>query len=107
MILAGNTDSQLLAYLEWTEVEHIGLGGPFGLERGEKVVSAGRAGKIKLGERACPLRAGSEKPTGFWPTVRPSGFGRVIQPEPQSPVEPRTRKLCFVGLPIHLAKQTI
>lgn len=37
------TDEQLLGYLKWAEVEHIGLGHPFDRERGMKVVAALRA----------------------------------------------------------------
>lgn len=43
MILAGNPDARLLSYLEWAEVENMGLGGPFARERAEKVVAALRS----------------------------------------------------------------
>ena len=34
------TDGELLDYLAWAEVEHIGLGPPFDRARGEQVVAA-------------------------------------------------------------------
>jgi len=43
MIRNQATDEQLLGYLEWAEVENIGLGHPFDRERGKRVVAALRA----------------------------------------------------------------
>jgi len=43
MLLANAPDAKLIAYLEWAEVENIGLGGPFDRDRAEKVVAALRA----------------------------------------------------------------
>jgi hypothetical protein len=43
MIRDHATDEQLIAYLEWAEVEHMGLGLPFNQERAGKVVSAIRS----------------------------------------------------------------
>ena len=40
MIRTGLSDADLLAYLEWAEVEHMGLGGPFNRDRGLRVVAA-------------------------------------------------------------------
>jgi hypothetical protein len=42
MIHNNATDNELLAYLEWAEVEYIGLAPPFNHERGKKVVAASR-----------------------------------------------------------------
>lgn len=43
MLLKHAPDAELLAYLEWAEVENMGLGRPFALERAEKVVASLRA----------------------------------------------------------------
>jgi hypothetical protein len=43
MIRDAATDEQLLTYLEWAEVEHMGLGQPFGRERANKVITSLRA----------------------------------------------------------------
>jgi hypothetical protein len=43
MLLKHAPDADLLAYLEWAEVENIGLGGPFARERAEKVIASLRA----------------------------------------------------------------
>ena len=43
MIRDNATDHELIAYLEWAEVERIGLGPPFDRERGQRVVSALKA----------------------------------------------------------------
>ena len=40
MLRDGATDDQLLAYLEWAEVENMGLGQPFDRKRALKVVRA-------------------------------------------------------------------
>lgn len=40
MIRSRASDAEILAYLEWAEVEYIGLGPPFNRERGERVVKA-------------------------------------------------------------------
>ena len=40
MIRNNATDDELLAYLEWAEVEYIELAPPFNHERGKKVVAA-------------------------------------------------------------------
>lgn len=40
MLRGGATDDQLMAYLEWVEVENIGLGAPFDRERALKVIGA-------------------------------------------------------------------
>jgi hypothetical protein len=43
MLLANAPDAKLIAHLEWAEMESIGLGGPFSLERAEKVIATLRA----------------------------------------------------------------
>ena len=43
MILDHARDDRLVAYLEWAEVENMGLGRPFVRERASKVVSAIRS----------------------------------------------------------------
>jgi len=40
MIRDNASDDELLAYLEWAEVEHIGRGQPFDRQRGLKVIAA-------------------------------------------------------------------
>ncbi len=40
MIRDRASDDQLLSYLEWAEIEHMGLGQPFDRKRAEKVVAA-------------------------------------------------------------------
>lgn len=49
LIRDGASDGELLAYLEWAEVEHIGLGPPFDALRGAEVVAALRAPGSPLG----------------------------------------------------------
>jgi len=43
LIHGGANNDELLRYLEWAEVENMGLEGPFNRERGLKVVAALRA----------------------------------------------------------------
>ena len=43
MLHRGASDDELLQYLEWAEVEDIGLGSRFDAERGRRVVAALRA----------------------------------------------------------------
>jgi len=43
MIARNATNDELMRYLEWAEVENIGLGPPFNSERGRKVVATLRA----------------------------------------------------------------
>lgn len=40
MLRDGATDDELMAYLEWAEVENMGLGAPFDRERALKVIGA-------------------------------------------------------------------
>jgi hypothetical protein len=43
MIRDGASDDEMLAYLKWAEVEHMGLGEPFDHQRGMRVLRALRA----------------------------------------------------------------
>ena len=43
MVQASATDEQILKYLEWAEVEHMGLGQHFDRNRGKTVIAAIRA----------------------------------------------------------------
>jgi hypothetical protein len=43
LLLRGATDGELTAYFEWAEIENMGLGGPFALDRASKVISLLRA----------------------------------------------------------------
>jgi hypothetical protein len=40
MLRAGTGDDEMLAYLEWAEVKHMGLGEPFDRDRGIRVIKA-------------------------------------------------------------------
>ena len=43
MLRQNATEEEMLKYLEWAEVERMGLGSPFDEERGKRVIAALRA----------------------------------------------------------------